>query len=69
MARSCFGNSFLSLVMKNKVLCFLQEEEREMDEQGLVELRLLARELNHFNKVYKKKNKKSEEKEKRKRCN
>jgi hypothetical protein len=55
--------------MKNKILCFLQEEEKEMDEQGLLELRLLARELNHFNKVYKKKNKKSEEKEKRRRSN
>lgn len=45
--------------MKNKILSFLEEGIGELDDQALVELRLLARELNHFNKIYKKKNKKT----------
>lgn len=58
----------LIAVMKNKILNFLQEGQKQFNEQELIELKLLVRELNHFNKIYKKKNKKAEEKVRRKRC-
>ena len=59
MSKNCFGMLLLIPVMKNKILSFLEEGIGELDDQALVELRLLARELNHFNKIYKKKNKKT----------